>query len=374
MKKILTKAYNSYFDFKSITTHRKLLVIESDDWGSLRTKDTQVLKYLNKINTAIVKDPYSRLDSIANTDDLNALFDVLNSVRDRNGNPACITTNTCMANPDFEKIKQSKFQQFYYKPFHTSITETGGVALWDLWQEGIGHKFLRPQLHGREHLHSLQWLEELKAGNNDLLKAFELESFGIPYEPLLTKRRKNLQAALDHYGLKGEKEFQENWLKESADIFEKTFGYTSKTFIPTAYIWHSQLDQIIKKQGIKAYQGIKLQYQPKDIGYKRIPHFIGQKKNSLRYLVRNAFFEPSLEPNKNWLSTTLKDIENAFAKNQPAIVGSHRINFIGGLSEQNRDQNLKLLKQILIRVIKIYPDVEFVNSSLLLNITSVHLK
>lgn len=369
INKFITKAYNNYFDFRSVKTNRKIVVIESDDWGSYRTRDINTLEKLNKINPDIVKDPYSQLDSMATAEDLSALFEILNSVKDKYGNPACVTANTCMANPDFEKIKASDYEKFFYIPFYETVQENGGKELWELWETGVNQGFLKPQLHGREHLHSLQWLEELKAGNKDLLKAFDLESFGIPYMPLLSKRRKNLQAALDHYGLEGEEKFQENWFKQSAIIFEKTFGYSSETFIPTAYIWHSRLDEVLNKLNIRAYQGIKLQYQPYKNTYKRIPHFIGQSNNGLKYLVRNVFFEPSLEPEKDWFSKTLSGIKEAFYKQQPAIIGSHRINYIGSLNEQNRYQTLYLLKKILHKVVTAYPEVEFLSSNNLLKLT-----
>jgi hypothetical protein len=363
MKKIIKNAYNYYFDLKSYKTKRRIVVIESDDWGSYRTKNNQFKKHLNRINPDIEKDPYSQLDTIASAEDLMALFEVLNSVKDKNGHPACITANTCMANPDFDKIRKSDFEKYYYLPFYDTILETGGKKLWELWETGMKQGFLTPQLHGREHLHSLQWLEELKAGNEHLLRAFELKSFGIPYDPLLTKRRKNLQAALDHYGLKDEQEFQKNWLKDSAELFENTFGYKSLTFIATAYIWHSKFDTTIKSLGIKAYQGIKLQYQPVKTGYKKRPHYIGQPKNDLTYLIRNVFFEPALNTKKNWVNETLLGVKKAFDKDQPAIIGSHRINFIGALEENNRINNLKLLKEVLTEIIKKYPEVEFVNSA-----------
>jgi hypothetical protein len=264
-------------------------------------------------------------------------------------------------------IRDEHFEQFYYEPFSKSIEEVHSLNVLKLWTDGIKNGLFQPQLHGREHLHALQWLAELRAGNQELLKAFDLKSFGIPYTPVLMKRRKNLQAALDVYGLPGEEEFKEQWVKDSAEIFKNTFGFHSRTFIAPAYIWRNNLQEILRKEGIEAMQGIKLQYQPKINGYKRIFHYTGHRKQGMKFLVRNVFFEPSLFREKDWTKETFDGIKQAFKKKQPAIIGSHRINYIGSLNEQNRTRNLAILKDILQKTVAKFPDVQFMSSDELLN-------
>ena len=109
----IKKGIDVYLNYKSFKTNRRLVIIESDDWGSLRTKDRSTLLRLNEISSAVSDDQFTQLDSIARADDLAALFEVLNSVKDAKGNPACITANVCTANPDFEAIKAANFEEFY---------------------------------------------------------------------------------------------------------------------------------------------------------------------------------------------------------------------------------------------------------------------
>lgn len=184
-----------------------------------------------------------------------------------------------------------------------------------------------------------------------------------------TKGEKNLQAALDYYGIEGEQEFQDRWLKESVEIFDGFFGFKPKTFIPPAYIWNDNILNELNELGIEAIQGIKLQYQPRSNrqSYKRTPHFTGQER-TLKYLVRNAFFEPALEPNNNWVDRTLDRISYAFRKNQPAIIGTHRVNFIGSLDPKNRDRSLTEFSTILNKIVNKWPDIEFISSDELLDI------
>ena len=77
----IKKGIDAYLNYKSFKTNRQLVIIESDDWGSLRTKDKKTRDKLNEISKAVKNDRYIQLDSIANAEDLAALFEVLNSVR-----------------------------------------------------------------------------------------------------------------------------------------------------------------------------------------------------------------------------------------------------------------------------------------------------
>ncbi|MBK6729400.1 MAG: hypothetical protein IPG60_00015 [Bacteroidetes bacterium] len=52
-------------------------------------------------------------------------------------------------------------------------------------------------------------------------------------------------------------------------------------------------------------------------------------------------------------------IEAAFRWGKPAIICSHRLNFMGGLNQENRIKNLNLLESLLKEIIKRWPMVEF---------------
>lgn len=367
VKNIARKAAKWYIQRRTWKTNRKILVIESDDWGSIRMPNKAVANSLASANPNIIKDPYCRFDTLANTDDLTALFDTLVKFKDKNGRHPVITANTIVANPDFKKIKDSGFEVFHYEPFYQTIEQqVSGKKVIQLWSEGQASGLFVPQLHGREHVHALAWLAELRAGNKELLDAFEKGTWGVPYQALTTQRRKNLQASLDIYGIECEAQFQADWLKEAADLFKKYFGYTSTTFISPAYVWHRRILPLLAELGVKAIQGIPLQYQPRlneKAGYQKRLRYTGQSAGyGIQYSVRNVFFEPSAQPQRDWENETLFGIQRAFNNQQPAIIGSHRINYIGALDENNRNQNMIMLNNILAQVLKRWPDVEFVGS------------
>ena len=369
MQRIAKYLIDNYLNWQSFKTDNPIVVIESDDWGSLRTKDLATRNHILKLSDDVQKDNYTRLDSIATEADLQALFEVLNSVRDSKGSPACITANVCTANPNFRAIKASDFKEFHYVPFTDNLKQySSGNSLFEIWREGESASLFKPQLHGREHLHALAWLTELNKGNKALLKAFELESWGIPYKAKSIQRRANLQAALDEYGLAGEQLFHINWIEDSVKIFESTFGYKSKSFVAPAYVWNAINNKTLSQNGIKSLQGIKLQYEPfhnSETRYSKKLRYIGQRDigSGLIYTTRNVFLEVHRNPNEDWVARCMSLIHKTIKSNKPVIISSHRINFVGRLETTHRDISLKALQTILKNIVKAYPTVEFLNSA-----------
>jgi hypothetical protein len=76
-------------------------------------------------------------------------------------------------------------------------------------------------------------------------------------------------------------------------------------------------------------------------------------------MVRNCIFEPTENRGYDPINYAMKEIEAAFNLNKIAIVSSHRVNFCGHIDSNNRKNGLKSLKELLIRIVKKYPDVEF---------------
>jgi hypothetical protein len=97
--------------------------------------------------------------------------------------------------------------------------------------------------------------------------------------------------------------------------------------------------------------------------FKKIFHYIGQSNNLDQfYLVRNAEFEPSQNPDFDYINDCLSQIEIAFKLGKPAIIGTHRLNFIGFINPENSRRNLSLFKELLNKIVKRWPDVEFMTS------------
>jgi hypothetical protein len=346
-------------------TTRKIVVIESDDWGSIRMPSLEVFNELKKEGFQPGNDPYLKYDSLASEDDLSALFEVLSSVKDKNGNPAIITANTVVANPDFKKIKESGFQNYYYEPFTETLKRyPQHKNSFSLWQEGIKSRIFKPQFHAREHLNVDQWMMGLKKNDSLLMKAFEYEMISISSIP--SKLKFSYMESFDFFSTE-EDISKDIIIKEGLDLFEHIFGFRSKSFIASCYIWSNKVERVLKQGGVEYLQGISIRKEPKIIdskhAYKNRLNYTGKKNNlNQKYLVRNVFFEPSHYPYFDSVNDCMNRINVAFRWNKPAIISSHRLNFIGSIDEKNRTINLKLLKELLNKIVTKWPDVEFLAS------------
>jgi|SRR5690554_2459379 len=353
-------------------TNRKIVVIESDDWGSIRMPNTTVQKKYEALGYDITNNPYCKYDTLANSEDLEVLFSSLSKFKDKRGNNPIITFNTVMGNPVFDKIKESKFEAYFYEPFTETLKHYyPNENVFELWKQGVEAKLIQPQFHGREHVNVPLWLEELRKNNKPLIDAFDLDFWGIP-KSLYTPKNLNIQASYDS-NKKDHINFYNESIIEGLNLFEEIFGYRSTTFIANNYTWSNELNNTLKTVGIKGFQSMKYQKMPFSISDKKRPKkevFTGRKTDDNQiYMVRNCVFEPSQYKKEfDNISSCLKQIEQAFFFKKPAILSCHRINFIGALDKKNRTINIESLNILLSSILQKWPDVEFLSSDQLVEV------
>ena len=305
---------------------------------------------------------YLRNDGLASEDDLSGLFEVLSSVKDKNANPAVFTAVSVVANPLFEKIKDSGFEEYFYEPFTETLKRyPHHSGSFDLWKEGQEKNLFIPQFHGREHLNVLNWMKALKLGEKDTLFGFKHEVYGlVPRQPI---NHVYYQAAFDILGME-ELEYQKTVIEEGLDLFNKIFDYKASYFIPTNGPFNNILEEPAAQMGIKFMGVAKIQEEPIGDGrFKRHLHYIGQRNRFKQvYLTRNCIFEPSSREKNDWVDACMSDIETAFRWKKPAVISSHRVNYIGWLNPANRVKSLKDLTTLLTRISKKWPDAEFIST------------
>lgn len=364
MKNFKSELYQNVINLFGWNTNRKIVVIESDDWGSIRMPSREVYEKLLKKGIRVDNLPYNRYDSLASEKDLSALFDTLHSVEDKNGRPAVITANTIVANPDFEKIKESDFQEYFYEPFTETLKRyPNHQNSFKLWKQGITSGAFKPQFHGREHLNVNRWMRALRKDIGNVRLAFDNGMFDLSISLKISEN--SFMEALNYEDEK-ELEFQKTSIIEGTQLFEKLFEYRSQTYIAPCYTWSNKLNETFKNNGIHCFQGNWFQFNPvagKHHRFKKHFHYTGQK-NKLKqtFLVRNAAFEPSDISSIDWVRDVLSRAEIAFRMRKPLIIGSHRLNYIGFIDEKNRNRNLLVLKQLLMSLLKRWPNIEFMSS------------
>lgn len=337
---------------------KKLVVLESDDWGAIRMPSADALRSFENSGMDLSKSLY-KVDSLASAEDLDALFNTLLSVKNIHGECPVLTANAIMANPDFDRIKASGFQEYFFEPFTETLKKyPQHQSNLEIWKQGIQENLFQPQLHGREHLNIVRWMKALQAGDPQVRFAFDLGS---------TYSGKADYAFMEAYDWNEahEVKLHSKIITEGMEIFERTFGFRSASFIAPCYNWDPALEPTLSKLGIEWIQGISSQLAPTGSfdKYQSIQHGFGDRNAfGSRYNIRNVFFEPVTDPYKDWTDPAMARIQAAFLFNKPAVISTHRVNYVGFIQPKNRDNGLRQLKLLLNRIVKRWPEVKFIST------------
>lgn len=348
----------SLLDFR---TKRHIIVIESDDWGSIRIPSKEIWVELLRRGYSVDKRPYERYDTLESESDLTELFNIMLEFQDSKGNPPCITANMVMSNPDFSKIKGSGFADYYYRSLNETYCDYyGNNSIIPTMMKGRESKLFCPQSHGMEHFNLPLWMKDLKNQDPEAIETFDLGICGLA--PKVNPQLGNKYMIAFRTTTEKELRFVLDRVKMGLEEFEKTWGYKSTSFVSPCYTWNDEIEGALFKEGVKMIQTSRCQ-KISDSGSLRY-HYTGEiGGNAIFYSVRNCFFEPSLNDDY-CLASTIKQIEDAFHKNKIAVISSHRINYVSGLSMNRRDNNLDLLRQLLSSIVSRWNDVEFFSSAM----------
>ncbi|HNP32736.1 MAG TPA: hypothetical protein PKN96_05540 [Flavobacterium sp.] len=347
-------------------TKRKIVVFSVDDYGNVRLNSAEARKNMDAAGMKI----YSRfdaLDTLETTQDLEQLFEVLSSVKDKNGRHAVFTPFALSCNIDFEKMETQDYQNFQFETLPNTYKKLAAqqpdayTGTWDLWKKGIDKGLLKPQFHGREHLNLQVFNDKMKKRDLQLLTALKNKSYtSISDEEYPTM---STYAELDFWDVK-ENEDLKPILKDGLNCFEEVYGYRSNYFTPPVFSIHNSLFQTLKDDGIQFLDLALLRNEHQGFNkFKKSFNYIGKKtKEGLIIMVRNVVFEPTEDRGINWVDFAMNQIETAFRWNKPAIISSHRVNFCGHIDPKNREKGLTALKSLLQKIVQQWPDVEFMSA------------
>jgi hypothetical protein len=206
-------------------------------------------------------------------------------------------------------------------------------------------------------------MEELQNKDSFASKFFDHEFFFL-YNSLLKNnyRGRDIVAAFDVL-TQDDLDSQIIIAKDSLIIFDNLFGFKSKIFTPPALFYNPQIEEIIKREGIDWIDVGRLFKVPQTDGTEKWQfNYLGRKKKSgLKVLVRNAMFESNISQSESAVDRCLYDIEQAFKLRQPAIISNHRACFTGRIDDNNRRKGLFELDLLFSRIVKKWPDVEFIS-------------
>ena len=348
------------------TTNRKIVVIESDDWGSVYMSTKEDYNKLTSMGYDFSDNHYLKYDCLESNDDLEMLYDMLSKHKDATGRVPVMTGVNVVANPDFEKIKANGFRQYEYELFtETCKKYKGRDRVYDLWKEGIRKRMFVPVFHGREHLNVQQWMKLLQNNDKTIRTVFE---YGIPFvnKGINGEIIPDLRAAFDIDDVQ-DLAFLKEVIITGLNEFENLYGFRSAFFIPANGPFNNSLETVLYCNGIKYIGTGKFNVEPLGNGQYNKQFRYSGKKNAFGqiYLTRNCFFEPSntdYSKNRDCVNDCLKQIAIAFRWRKPVTISSHRVNYTGSIHPDNRANGLKKLDLLLTQIIKNWTEVEFLTS------------
>ena len=345
-------------------TPRKLVAFAVDDYANVRVASTEVRQRL--IDTGMdLSSQMDRYDTLETKQDLEALFEVLDSVRDCRGSPAKFTAYALSANPDFSRIRADSeryFPELVPDTFARLASEQQDAydGAWEFWQEGMQRGLIQPQCHGREHLNVELFERKLRSGAPDLLASIQNDSLaGVDGDPSMPGVGFTHAFGLhDAASLPRHREI----LADSFDCFEAVWGFRSATFTPPAQQLHPSLYEIAEGAGTLSIDKPLRCARPMGDGTRRreVNRSGRQAPQNHLTVVRNVVFEPGKEMGFEPVERAMQQVAAAFRWRKPAIISSHRVNFCGHLDENNRKNGLAALQTLLGRITARWPDVEFV--------------
>ncbi len=360
VKNFLARNFKNAFGW---STKRKIIVFEVDDYGAVRVASKQARERLVAKGLQLDKNKFDYYDALEDKDDLTQLLDTLSGIKDSQGKHPVLTALAIPANPDFEWMRRTGYHEYRYElvtEIWKRMPEYDGVK--DLWQQGISERLLFPQFHGREHLNVKVLMQNLSQADPETMAVMTESSYcGITSRPFPT---------IDYVAAFQFTDFSENEtlkeiIRDGLNCFENVFGFRAQHFAAPGAREHQTLAKGLKEGGVEYIDTDLLTNEHQGQGrYKRSIHFTGSV-NALNqiYFVRNCVYEPSPGDNIDWISYCLQQIAIAFFWNKPAIISTHRVNFAGHIDPAHRARGLQDLDQLLRKIVKRWPAVEFLTTN-----------
>lgn len=361
MKQLL---FNHLKNIQGWRTDRKLIVFSVDDYGNVRLSSRKALENLQK-NQIPFNSHFDRLDTLETREDLESLYEVLSSVKDKFDKPAIFTPYSLSCNIDFDTMTTNDYSEYNYELLPKTYEKLASqdtnayAGTWTLWQEGIDKNIMKPQFHGREHFNLNIFNDLLNMRNENLLKVLKQNSYvSIPEHKAYEQ---GWTAAYSFNHITETEGFLENVI-DGLKAFKEVYGYDSNTFTPPAQQFPLHLENELRHLGIEYIDRPRSLNRHLGSGKHQIEkHKLGGGTDMIE-LVRNVVFEPTTPCTSNWVDYTFKQIEAAFFWKKPANISSHRVNFCGHIEEGNRKIGLAALKQLLDKIVNRWPEVEFISA------------
>lgn len=306
---------------------RPVLIIESDDWGAGSPQQAQAIRKIARI---------------------------LTNYSDGDRRRPVMTLGVILATADGEKTLSTGC---YHRQLISRHTHG---ALLEAINHGVEMGVFSIQLHGMEHYWPpalitasktdksvMAWLyRAIESATEDLpsqLQSRWVDASVLPAERLPTTAVKQA-------------------VREEVSTFQDIFGTGPFVAVPPTFVWNEEVETAWAEAGVGVIVTPGCRYETRDeMGRPAgsgAPIYNGQcGKNSILYLVRDVYFEPSLG------HTATQAFDALLSKTRlgrPTLLETHRFNFLG--TERERNHALAELDGLLRVAVNKVQELAFLSS------------
>jgi hypothetical protein len=301
---------------------------------------------------------------------METLFQVLEQYRDSHGHHPAFQAGYVTGNPDYDRMKSEDFREYHplFLPDFPMMWQRGEVIAKAC--EGMERGVWQPVFHGASHFNASRWLQRL-ATDADTRRSAEDGCF-----------LGDGTSGDFEFGPETDRAFIHVLIREGLAAFRRSFGFAPAAAIFPAYYWPHEAEEVLVREGVTILHGKNCHICQQDAIERirgKLYNLLGMKDSAkvwqiatgdyrpdigLRYLARNVFFEPYLESSwhkrqpKETIAAAIAAVENAWDRGEPAVVITHRINYVGLHGETGR--SLDCLDGLL-RALTARYDVRFIS-------------
>lgn len=329
----------------------KALVIQSDDWGYCGwTASRASFKSL----TPLLERRYGSKgliwgnSTLEAPEDLEMLFQLLEGHSDTRGRHPAFQAGYVTGNPDYQRMQEEGFRTLHnvFLPDIPPLWQRGELVA--KAREGMERGVWHPVYHGASHFNVGRWLQRLAVDPDTRAAAAEGCFLGEG------------NSGDFEFGPLAEKAALRPLLREGLQAFQHSFGFFPQAAILPAYFWGPEAEEALAREGVGILHGKNCQVRRQNAlerGRGKLYNLFGWKDSAkswqiscgdyrldlgLRYLVRNVFFEPYLDwawhgrSPEETVAAAVEAVEQAWRREEPAVLITHRINYVGWHGETRR--------------------------------------
>ncbi len=304
---------------------RPVVIVESDDWGPGPERQAEALW---------------------------AVAELLASFCDLEGRPALMTIGAVLSLPDSQAIEESggEYRARFldhpaYRPVLEALKAGEKAGVFELQLHGLAHFWPESFMAAWRREETVRrWLAEDGWRTEKLpawLQSRWVDSTSLPTKPLAEEAIRQA-------------------VQEEVQVFRRCFGRAPKVAVPPTFVWTEEVERAYAEAGVEVLITPGRRYPGRDLEGKLLPaqrsYVNGERLSSgLIALVREVYFEPALghDPKK-----VVEQIERKWRQREPALLETHRFNFLNG----NLAASLTALKSLLQQVLERLPEVQFLSS------------